>query len=267
MSALALAVRPFDFEGHPFRVVLQDDEPWFVAADVCGALGIKNNRDAVASLDADEKGVGLTDTPGGVQQVAIVSESGLWTIVLRSRDAVKAGTVAHRFRKWVTCEVIPAIRKTGSYGAPANDVAALQQIVTQQVREIQDLRRMVEGMAEKAQAFDRMLGRQGAITRAARTLNHLASVGAVQPFETRATPLLLPGPGRQLHPSEQAVLNALRHAASGNEATLTNKDLQEITALSRRAVNYALRTLSQLGYISRHFEPGMPPVTWLHLPR
>ena len=97
------------------RVIVIDGEPWFVAADVCAAINIVNSRDAVAKLDDDERGVGLTDTLGGTQSLTIISEPGLYTLILRCRDAVKPGTVAHRFRKWVTGEVLPAIRKTGRY--------------------------------------------------------------------------------------------------------------------------------------------------------
>jgi prophage antirepressor-like protein len=103
----------FSFDGIPIRVVMKDGEPWFVAVDVCRALGIKNSRDAVGTLDADEKGVGLTDTPGGLQSLSAISESGLYTLILRCRDAVKPGTVAHRFRKWVTAEVLPVLRRGG----------------------------------------------------------------------------------------------------------------------------------------------------------
>lgn len=113
MSALAV----FSFqESHPVRVVMVDGNPWFVAADVCNAIGIINHRDAVGKLDEDEKGVGSTDTLGGKQEVTIINESGLYTLILRCRDAVKQGTTAWRFRKWVTNEVLPAIRKNGEYG-------------------------------------------------------------------------------------------------------------------------------------------------------
>ncbi|EBK3072114.1 Bro-N domain-containing protein, partial [Salmonella enterica] len=113
MSALAV----FSFqESHPVRVVMVDGNPWFVAADVCNAIGIINHRDAVGKLDEDERGVGSTDTLGGKQEVTIINESGLYTLILRCRDAVKHGTTAWRFRKWVTNEVLPAIRKNGEYG-------------------------------------------------------------------------------------------------------------------------------------------------------
>ncbi|HDT2639216.1 TPA: Bro-N domain-containing protein [Escherichia coli] len=112
MSALAV----FSFqEDYPVRVVMIDSDPWFVAADVCNAIGIINHRDAVGKLDEDEKGVGSTDTLGGKQEVTIINESGLYTLILRCRDAVKQGTTAWRFRKWVTNEVLPSIRKNGEY--------------------------------------------------------------------------------------------------------------------------------------------------------
>lgn len=119
-------LRPLLFEGEQLvRMQLRDDEPWFVAADVCRVLGIKNARDAVEKLDDDEKGVGSADTLGGAQEVLTVSEGGLYTLILRSRAATTPGSVPHRFRRWVTHEVIPSIRKTGSYSAPGAERPAL----------------------------------------------------------------------------------------------------------------------------------------------
>lgn len=115
-------------QSHQIRVILIDDAPWFVAADVCAVLNIQNSRDAVTKLDDDEKAdVALTDTSsnGTAQRrsFTLISEPGLYTLILRCRDAVKPGTVAYRFRKWVTAEVLPAIRKTGRYEvAPAQDI-------------------------------------------------------------------------------------------------------------------------------------------------
>lgn len=113
-------VTPFIFEDQPVRTIQRDSEPWFVATDVCAVINIKNTADAVASLDDDEKAdLGLTDTSStGVEQMRqfiIISESGLYTLILRSRKAATPGTVQHRFRRWVTSEVLPAIRKTGGY--------------------------------------------------------------------------------------------------------------------------------------------------------
>lgn len=92
------------------RTVARNGEPWFVAADVCRALEIVNNRDALSRLDADEKGVGSTDTPGGNQDMTIVNEPGLYALVLGSRKPE-----ARAFKRWITHEVIPDIRKHGMY--------------------------------------------------------------------------------------------------------------------------------------------------------
>ena len=101
----------FSFDQSAVRVVTVDGEPWFVAADVCAALTIGNNRDALTRLDDDEKGVGSIYTPGGSQEMAIINEFGLYSLILGSRKPE-----ARRFKRWVTHEVLPSIRKTGSYG-------------------------------------------------------------------------------------------------------------------------------------------------------
>lgn len=106
----------FSFESNSnVRAISIDGNPWFVAADVCKALGIKHTASAMRSLDDDEKGVHSMHTPGGQQDFTIISESGLYTLILRCRDAVTPGTIPYRFRKWVTSEVLPQIRKTGRY--------------------------------------------------------------------------------------------------------------------------------------------------------
>lgn len=92
------------------RTVQRDGAPWFVAADVCRALEIRNNRDALERLDDDEKGVASTYTPGGEQKVTTVSEPGLYALVLGSRKPK-----AKAFKRWITHEVIPSIRKNGAY--------------------------------------------------------------------------------------------------------------------------------------------------------
>lgn len=100
----------FQYQGHRVRTVIKDGEPWFVAKDVCDVLEISNNRMALQRLDDDEKGVSSIDTPGGLQESAIVNEPGLYTLILGSRKPE-----AKQFKRWVTHEVIPSIRKTGSY--------------------------------------------------------------------------------------------------------------------------------------------------------
>ena len=80
---------------------------------------------SLLALDEDEKGVSLIYTSSGQQEMNIVSESGMYTLILRCREAVKKGSIPHRFRKWVTAEVLPAIRKTGSYSQNASQIQPL----------------------------------------------------------------------------------------------------------------------------------------------
>ena len=109
------AMRCFNFGMEPVRVVELGGKPWFVAADVCRVLEIENNRDAVSVLDEDEKAdVGITDTSsnGTIQgrKVKAVSESGLYSLIFKSRKPQ-----ARKFRRWVTGEVLPALREHGRY--------------------------------------------------------------------------------------------------------------------------------------------------------
>lgn len=105
----------FKFGDNDIRVINKDGEPWFVAKDVCKAIGLTNSRVSLLALDDDEKGVSSIYTPGGEQNISVVSESGMYTLVLRCRDAVNRGSVPHKFRKWVTAEVLPSIRKHSEY--------------------------------------------------------------------------------------------------------------------------------------------------------
>lgn len=106
----------FSFEASSqIRMVIIDERPYFVAQDVCKALAIQAVDVALRKLDADEKGTYSIRTHGGYQSQSVISESGLYTLILRCRDAVTPGTIPYRFRKWVTSEVLPAIRQTGSY--------------------------------------------------------------------------------------------------------------------------------------------------------
>ncbi|MGP9420064.1 BRO-N domain-containing protein [Ewingella sp. AOP9-I1-14] len=145
----------FSFESNTkIRAITINGSPWFVAIDVCDALGLTNNRDALLKLDDDEKDtVGLTDSqPGmGAQSISIISESGLYTLILRCRDAVRKGTIPYRFRKWVTAEVLPAIHQTGQYsvGKPEmlGDLVGTSTATTMTVR---DNRRGKNATASKA---------------------------------------------------------------------------------------------------------------------
>lgn len=101
----------FQFNDNAIRTdVDTQGKPWFVGADVCAALGIKNSRDALSKLDPDEKGVAITDTLRGVQSFATVNEAGLYELIFRSRKPE-----AKDFKRWVKQTVLPAIRKDGMY--------------------------------------------------------------------------------------------------------------------------------------------------------
>ena len=118
------------FENKDFgeiRTLSDDDEIWFVSADVCKSLNIKNVSDAVSRLETDEKGIGSIDTPGGKQKMSIINEFGLYNLVLGSRKPE-----ARKFKRWVTHEVIPSIRKTGSYSVEqSNQFDLLRNMVDQ----------------------------------------------------------------------------------------------------------------------------------------
>lgn len=124
MTTQTQQLSTFNFESNSIRTLAINNEPWFIAKDVCDTLKISNVSDALLKLDDDEKAtIGLTDSQAGngAQSISIISESGMYTLILRCRDAVKKGSVSHRFRKWVTSEVLPQIRKTGSYSKTTVD--------------------------------------------------------------------------------------------------------------------------------------------------
>jgi prophage antirepressor-like protein len=121
-------VVPFQFEtSSPIRVVIIDGNPWFVLNDVADALGFDRGRDAARMLDDDEKGAHIMRTPGGDQELTVINESGLYSLIIKSRKPE-----AKKFKKWVTAEVLPSIRKTGSYST-----ASLTSLSSHTVRAVQ----------------------------------------------------------------------------------------------------------------------------------
>ena len=106
----------FSFEGNGINILTINNESWWIAKEVCDALGIKNHRDAVKRLDDDEKdAVGISDSMGRVQQTSVINESGLYNLINTSTRPE-----AKKFKRWVNHDVIPTIRRTGSYGAQQN---------------------------------------------------------------------------------------------------------------------------------------------------
>lgn len=115
------------------RSVIVKGEPMFVVKDLCEVLGIVNSRDATSRLDDDERGVSIVPTSSGAQEMNIVNESGLYNLIFQSRKPE-----AKQFRKWVTSEVLPAIRRQGFYIHPSavlsnKDVKRLQRLMLENV--------------------------------------------------------------------------------------------------------------------------------------
>lgn len=101
----------FNFSGQDVRIITINDEPWFVGKDVADIIGYSNSRKALSDhVDDEDKGVTKSDTLGGNQNITIINESGLYSLILKSKKPE-----AKQFKRWVTSEVLPTIRKHGTY--------------------------------------------------------------------------------------------------------------------------------------------------------
>lgn len=167
---------PFDFEARPVRVIDHEGQPWFVLADICRILELANPSKAAASLDDDERYT-LTNLEGiaapQVQQMTVINESGLYKLILRSRKGA-----AKRFTKWITSRVLPSIRRSGSYGAPApaldlSDPATLQTLLIDLTGRTLDASARISQLQPKAEALERITGAKGSmcVTDAAKVLS------------------------------------------------------------------------------------------------
>lgn len=137
------------FEYGTIRTLQINNEPWFVAKDITDRLGFANGRKAVIDhVDEEDKGVTKCDTPGGSQNLTIINESGLYSLVLSSTLAS-----AKKFRRWVTAEVIPEIRKTGGYQVPMDYASALEALA-KEVREKEQIAAQNAEMLPKARFYD-----------------------------------------------------------------------------------------------------------------
>lgn len=160
----------FNYHENQIRTIQKDGEPWFILKDVCQVLGISKYRDVVDRLDADERAPVKVDTLGGAQEMIAVNESGLYNVILRSDKPE-----ARPFRKWVTSEVLPSIRRHGAYMTPEALEAAiydpdyLLRVITV-LKEETDRRKALEAanaslsaeneiMAPKAEYFDQLCER------------------------------------------------------------------------------------------------------------
>lgn len=159
------SINTFNFGVNPVRIYLHDGVPWWVAMDVCAAIGIDKHRDAISRLEEDERGSVEVDTLGGRQEVGAVNEAGLYTLILRSRKPE-----AKAFKRWITHEVIPSIRKTGSYSVASpfkvpQSLAEALRMALEVEEERAALACRVEALEPKAAALDRIATRaKGSLT-------------------------------------------------------------------------------------------------------
>ncbi len=166
----------FDFDNLPLRALVLDGDPWFVGLDACKILGITSHRKSLALLDDDERGVRTMPSPSGLQEYVIISEAGLYSLILRSRRPE-----AKAFKRWVTHDVLPSIRKTGSYsvGLPQSLGEALQMAAEKQLaleaqsKELEAKNKELAVAVPKAQVFDFLAGLDGdySVGDAAKTLS------------------------------------------------------------------------------------------------
>jgi prophage antirepressor-like protein len=147
-------VSVFSFEGSAVRSLLDDEgEPLFVASDVCKVLGISDVKQAVERLDDDERGRYSVPSGGGMQSTTCITESGLYSLILTSRKSE-----AKTFKRWITHEVLPAIRKTGSYSlqtmTPAEAFLQIAQNMLAVERQIAEIHEWLGDQAQHIEAID-----------------------------------------------------------------------------------------------------------------
>jgi prophage antirepressor-like protein len=150
------ALERFDFGTHGVRVVVIDGDPWFVASDVAAALEYDRTSNMTRLLDEDERGTHIVSTPGGMQEVTVVSEPGLHSAVMRSRS-----DRAREFRRWITHDVIPSILRTGAYAVPETPELLMARAVlqAQELLERRDIQ--IRELTPRAEAWDEIASADG----------------------------------------------------------------------------------------------------------
>ena len=143
----------FSFESNSVRALERDGQAWFVAKDAAKTLGYKNPRDAISKhVDEEDKEVAKCDTLGGKQDIAIINESGLYSLVLSSKLPS-----AKKFKRWVTSEVLPALRKTGQYQVKelsgselmAKALIEAQSVLAAKDKQIEEMKPKVTGKGQQ----------------------------------------------------------------------------------------------------------------------
>ena len=145
------------FEGKDIRITDKDGEPWFIARDVCDVLDIQNVSDACSRLDEDEKLISLLPISGQGREILIVNESGLYNLIFQSRKPE-----AKAFKRWVTHEVIPSIRKTGQYNLSSScevTTKSEEDQIISKAMQIMDAR--IKELKPKADYYDKYMSSDG----------------------------------------------------------------------------------------------------------
>lgn len=146
-------IQTFNFNNATLRTLTDENgEPWFVSKDVCDILGLENSRKATAELDPDEKNtVTISDGIPGNPNKTIISEPGLYTLIMRSRKPE-----AHEFKRWITHEVLPTIRKHGAYMTQQTLDKALTNpdFLIQLATKLKEEQEKVKALEPKAKALD-----------------------------------------------------------------------------------------------------------------
>lgn len=164
-------IQVFRFEAKDVRTYMIDGEPWWVLRDVADALAIERGARVAERLEADEvRQAYITDSIGRKQETTIINESGLYSVILRSDKPE-----ARRFRKWVTSEVLPAIRKTGSYSIPRTLPEALR-LAADIEEQRKALEEKVHLLAPAAAVADRIANAEGL-----KTISEIGKINGIGP--------------------------------------------------------------------------------------
>lgn len=228
MNQTQTAMQIFEYQGNEVRTIQHGDEVWWVLRDVCRVLSLSNPAKVAQRLDEDEKDITLSYTPGGYQEITIVNEPGLYSVILRS-DKPEAKT----FKRWVTHEVLPSIRKTGTYSVGqeltdeekmAHGLIAANAILQRQLEKkaMKDIPMIefINGYQTLTAAMDEY-NTYGYMT--AETLSSLASSGMIQYLEATANGLSI-NTDALLQNAEAAKVSAIN--------ALQNSVAQQLVALA-----------------------------------
>lgn len=204
MTAMTMTSTPgsmiaLDYQEQAVRVINDPDGPWFVAADVARILGYRDAANLTRRLDDDDRGTRLASTPGGRQMMAVISEAGLYAAILGSHVPGARG-----FKRWLTHEVLPSLRRTGTYSmapkAPstlegpellARAVLEAQAVLAAKDEQIASQARQIEAAAPKTQAYDAFIAADDSLSIG--TAAKMLGLGQNKLFEyLRETGVLIP---------------------------------------------------------------------------